>query len=88
MLLYVMRAVETEIVSYKHFYKYNKEREEYFMFENLPDILNLKQCQQALQIGRSSMLELIYNGDIQAYKLKGAWKIPKQELQRFVRRLM
>lgn len=54
------------------------------MFEDLPDILNLKQCQQALQIGRSSMLDLIYNGDITAYKLKGSWKIPKEDLIEFI----
>ena len=37
------------------------------MFDEMPDILNLKQCQQALQIGRCSMLDLIYNGDLRAY---------------------
>ncbi|MDD7728204.1 MAG: helix-turn-helix domain-containing protein [Clostridia bacterium] len=58
------------------------------MFDEMPDILNLKQCQQVLQIGRCSMLDLIYNGDIRAYKFKGAWRVPKQELQQFVRRLM
>lgn len=58
------------------------------MFEKLPDILTLKQSQNALQIGRSSMLDLIYTGEIRAYKLKGAWKIPKEELIQYVRRLM
>lgn len=53
----------------------------------MPEILNLKQCQNALQIGRCSMLELIYSGEIKAYKLKGAWKIPKEELVKYVRRI-
>ena len=51
------------------------------MFENMPDLLTLKQCQQALQIGRCSMLELIHSGDVKGIKLKGSWKVPKKELE-------
>lgn len=58
------------------------------MFEQQPDLLNLKQCQQELQIGRNSMLQLIYEGDIKAFKLKGAWKIPKKELEKYVQRYL
>lgn len=58
------------------------------MFENQPDLLNVKQCQQELQIGRCSVLELIHTGRIKAFKLKGSWKIPKKELESYIRRMV
>lgn len=57
------------------------------MFDNMPEILNLKQCQKALRLGRNSMLELLQNGDIRAFKLKGSWKIPKRSLVEYVKKL-
>ena len=56
------------------------------MFENMPEILDLKQCQKELRLGRNSMLELLRNGDIKAFKLKGSWKIPKTSLIEYVKR--
>ncbi len=57
------------------------------MFQELPDMLTLKQCQKALQIGRNSMLNLIYYGEIRAFKIKGSWRIPKEELIRYIKHL-
>ena len=56
------------------------------MFENLPEILDLKQCQKELRLGRNSMLELLRNGDIKAFKPRGSWKIPKTSLIEYVKR--
>ena len=58
------------------------------MFENQPDLLSIKQCQKELQIGRCSMLELIHTGSIKAFKLKGAWKVPKREVEKYVKRMI
>lgn len=57
------------------------------MFENYPDILTLKQAQNMLHIGRNSMLDLIYSGEIEAFKIKGKWRILKSDLILFIRRL-
>ena len=57
------------------------------MFENYPDILTLKQVQNMLHIGRNSMLDLIYSGEIEAFKIKGKWRILKSDLILFIRRL-
>lgn len=56
------------------------------MFENYPDLLTLKQCQQALQIGRCSVLELVQSGELPAFKLKGAWRVKRDDLERYVKR--
>lgn len=57
------------------------------MFENYPDILTLKQAQNMLHIGRNSMLDLIYAGEIEAFKIKGKWRILKSDLVLYIRRL-
>lgn len=55
-------------------------------FTALPDIMTLKQCQKALQIGRNSMLEMVNSGELDAFKLKGSWRIRKKSLIEFVER--
>lgn len=57
------------------------------MFENYPDILTLKQAQNMLHIGRNSMLDLIYSGEIEAFKIKGKWRIIKSDLILYIRRI-
>lgn len=57
------------------------------MFENYPDILTLKQVQNMLHIGRNSMLDLIYSGEIEAFKIKGKWRILKSDLVLYIRRI-
>lgn len=57
------------------------------MFENYPDILTLKQAQNMLHIGRNSMLDLIYSGEIEAFKIKGKWRILKSDLVLYIRRI-
>lgn len=57
------------------------------MFENYPDILTLKQVQNMLHIGRNSMLDLIYSGEIEAFKIKGKWRILKSDLILYIRRI-
>lgn len=56
------------------------------MFENLPDVLTISQCQEALQIGRCSMIDIIKNGEIDAVKVKGMWRVRKEELERYLNR--
>lgn len=56
------------------------------LFDNLPDVLTLSQCQEALQIGRCSMLDLVKNGELKAVKIKGRWRITKHELEMYLKR--
>lgn len=56
------------------------------MFETYPEVLTLKQCQQALQIGRSSALQLVQSGELKAFKLKGGWRVRRIDLEAYVKR--
>lgn len=57
------------------------------MLEDYPDILTLKQAQTVLNIGRNSMLDLINTREVDAFKIKGKWRILKSDLIHFVSRL-
>ena len=57
------------------------------MIENYPDLITLKQVQNMLHIGRNSMLDLLYSGEIEAFKIKGKWRILKSDLVLYIRRL-
>lgn len=39
------------------------------LFENLPDILTFEETRSALRIGKNTLLELLWNGDIHAFKI-------------------
>lgn len=55
------------------------------MFEYIPDILTFKECQEVLKIGKNSLLDLIHQGDIEAFKIGNRWKIPKEAILEFIR---
>ena len=39
----------------------------FICLKNVQDILTLKECQQVLKVGRNTMLNLIYDGSIEAF---------------------
>ncbi len=55
------------------------------MFENAPDLLTRKQCQNLLQISKSKMLEIIHEGWIPARRIGGHYRIEKSDLIDFIR---
>lgn len=54
------------------------------MFEILPEVLTLKQSQELLQIGRTTILEMIKRNELKAFKVRGRWRIKKEDLSRYV----
>lgn len=46
----------------------------------LPDVLTVHQAQTALCIGRVSIYNLIESGQLQAFRIGRAYKIPKKSL--------
>lgn len=50
------------------------------MFDNIPDILTFKECKDTLKIGKNTLLDLIHDGQIEAFKIGNRWKIPKEAL--------
>ena len=56
------------------------------MFEKIPDILTLRECQQLLKIGRNSMLNFLNTGEIEGFKIGNRWRIYKVIVIEFLRR--
>ena len=46
----------------------------------IPDVLTVKQAQTVLGIGRVSIYNLIESGQLQAFRIGRAYKIPKKSL--------
>ena len=56
------------------------------MFERLSDLLTFKECQQALQIGKNSLLNYLHSGELDGFKLGSRWRVYKYSLIEFLTR--
>ena len=56
------------------------------MFDNIPDILTAKECQQLLKIGKNSMLRYLKTGEIEGFKIGNRWRIYKISIIEFLRK--
>lgn len=56
------------------------------MFENIPDIMTFNECRALLKVGKNTMLDLIHNGYIEAFKIGNRWKIPKEAVIEYLKR--
>lgn len=57
------------------------------MFERVPDILTFKECKDLLKIGKNSLLNLLHDGSIEAFRIGNRWKIPKKSVIEYIRHL-
>ena len=55
------------------------------MYENIPEIMTLRECQELLKIGKNTMLELIHSGELSAFRIGNRWKIPKEAVMEFIK---
>lgn len=55
------------------------------MFEQIPEIMTLKECQHILKVGKNTMLNLLHDGKIEGFKIGNRWKIPKESVVEFIR---
>ena len=55
------------------------------MYENIPEIMTLRECRDILRIGKNTMLELLHEGRIEGFKVGNRWKIPKESLVEFIK---
>ena len=62
-----------------------KEREVQTMYENIPEVMTLKECQEILKVGKNTMLELLHTNQIEGFKIGSRWKIPKESVVEFLR---
>ena len=55
------------------------------MYENIPEIMTLRECRDILRVGKNTMLELLHEGKIEGFKVGNRWKIPKESLVEFIK---
>ena len=55
------------------------------MFEKIPDIMTFKECQKLLKVGKNTLLNLIHNGEIDAFRIGNRWKITKESIIDYVK---
>ena len=55
------------------------------MYKNIPEIMTFKECQQLLKIGKNTLLNLIHNGELDAFKIGNRWKITQETVVEFVK---
>ena len=54
------------------------------MYENIPEVMTLKECQQLLKVGKNTMLELLHSRQIEGFKIGSRWKVKKESLVEFI----
>ena len=55
------------------------------MYENIPEVMTAKECQQILKVGKNTMLELLHTNQIDGFKIGSRWKITKESVVEFLR---
>ena len=54
------------------------------MLESYPYLLDFKEVQEILRIGRNQLLFRLQNGEISAFKIGKQWRVRKSELLRYI----
>lgn len=54
------------------------------MYETIPEVMTLKECQQLLKVGKNTMLELLHTRQIEGFKIGNRWKIPKESVVEYI----
>ena len=55
------------------------------MYLNIPEIMTFNECKDILKVGKNTLLDLIHNGEIDAFKVGNRWKITRESVEEFVR---
>ena len=48
--------------------------------DKYPDVLTLRECQKILQVSRGTMLRLLHEGEIPAFRIGNRWRIQRKEM--------
>lgn len=54
--------------------------------DKYPDVLTLRECQKILQVSRGTMLRLLHEGEIPAFRIGNRWRIQRKEILEFIER--
>ena len=56
------------------------------MYNNIPEIMTVKECCAILKVGKNTMLEMLNNRILDGFKIGNRWKIPKESVVEFIER--
>lgn len=54
------------------------------MFQDLPEILTFEEARTVLRIGKNTLLNLLWENEIDGFKIGNRWKIPRTALFRYI----
>lgn len=52
---------------------------------SIPPVMTRKEAQEILKISKNTMLELLQNGNIASFTIKGSYRITREALLEFIR---
>ena len=55
------------------------------MLNQTPDILTVEECRALLRTSKNTILALLNSGEIEAFRIKKRWKIPKEALLEYIK---
>lgn len=55
------------------------------MFDEYNDMLSVDDLMEILGVGKNAAYDLLRNGELKCFRLKGRWKIPKESVIEYVR---
>ena len=57
------------------------------MLNNAKDILTLKELQELMHIGKNTALRLVQSGESEAFRVGKQWRVSKENVAKYVRRM-
>lgn len=55
------------------------------MLECAPEIMTFKECRNLLKVGKNTLLNLLHNDEIHAFRIGNRWKIPKKSVMDYIK---
>ena len=55
------------------------------MYEQIPEIMTLRECCAILKVGKNTMLKLLNDKQIEGFRVENRWKVTKGSVVEFIR---
>ena len=55
------------------------------MLKDVPAILTFQECMVVLKVGKNTLLRLIHDGELDAFRIGNRWKITREAVELFIR---
>lgn len=53
----------------------------------LPRLLTFQETREYLNLGKDSLLDLLHNGQLKGFKIKGRWRVHEDDLKEYLNKL-